>query len=101
MLKPKHIQQDHLSFYVSCPADIKLIWFMLAECNNGLFYLKEEFHEDDHLGFEDITPVGEEEARRWFPSRAEGLSRALEIIKAIRPKAITFDLEEEIRLYQI
>ncbi|MEG0869227.1 MAG: hypothetical protein RSG77_19605 [Hafnia sp.] len=93
------LTHDHISFYVTCPGDLKSIWFMLVECQDGRCYLKEEFREQEHEAFNDITPVDSNEVRHWFNNRVEGLTRALEIVRAIRPQAITTDLEDEISLY--
>lgn len=90
---------DHISFYVKCHSSENPLWFMLVH-DNGRFYLQEEFEEREHIPFLAIKKLDEQRPQEIFSSREEGLKKALEIVKALRPLANTRDLEEEIQLYK-
>ena len=90
---------DHISFYVQCHHSENPLWFMLVN-DNGHFYLQEEFEEREHIQFLAIKKLDETKPHEVFSTRADGLEKALEIVKILRPLANTRDLEEEIQLYK-
>lgn len=90
---------DHISFYVKCHSSENPLWFMLVH-DNGRFYLQEEFEEREHIPFLAIKKLNETSPHIVFSTREDGLEKALEIIKTLRPLANTRDLEEEIQLYK-
>lgn len=95
-LRFETISHDHMSSLVRCDHDSDALYFMIAGCRDGRYFLKSEFDDAEFDQFKDIYSSRSEGDPMFLSNRLAVLERALEIANIIRPKATKTELLEAI-----